>query len=163
MSLLVNSNVLFVAINFFVAFFSDLILNFLSSNYGSRFYKSDIIKSLQPYFKNRSILKAASDAGVTVGVVLIICMVFSFYLLGYAVPNNTFELLQFIVISFIFGYISDVLIEQWQIFGTDLDEYYKVAGAGFWGALALVFSVIISYLKQKIFLPEFIKIWREIL
>lgn len=161
-SFLVNSNLLFVIINFFVAFFSDLILNFLSSNYGSRFHKSAIIKSLQIYFKNRSILKAAVDAGLTVVLVLLTCMVFSFYLLGFAVPNNTFKLLQFIVITFILGYIADVKIEEWGVFGNDLDKYYKVAGAGFWGAFALVFSVVISYLKQKIILPEFIKIWREI-
>jgi hypothetical protein len=159
---LVNSNVLFVIINFFVAVFSDLILNFLSSNYGSRFHKSAIIKSLQKYFKKRSILKAAFDAGLTVVVVLLLCMIFSFFLLGFAVPNNTFQLIQFIIVCFIFGYITDVKIEEWKIFGDDLDKYYKVAGAGFWGALALVFSVVISYLKQKIILPEFIKIWREI-
>ena len=89
-------------------------------------------------------------------------MIFSFFLLGFAVPNNTFQLIQFIIVCFIFGYIADVKIEEWKIFGNDLDKYYKVAGAGFWGALALVFSVVISYLKQKIILPEFIKIWREI-
>jgi hypothetical protein len=32
----------------------------------------------------------------------------------------------------------------------DLDLYYKVAGAGLWGALAFVFSIIISYIIQKI-------------
>jgi hypothetical protein len=156
----VNSNLLFVIINFFVSFFSDLILNFLSSNYGSRFHKSDIIKSLQIYFKTRSILRAAVDAGVTVVLVLLLCMIFSFFSLGFAVPTNTFELIQFIIVCFVFGYIADVKIEEWGIFGDGLDKYYKVAGAGFWGALALVFSVIISYMKQKIILPEFIKIWR---
>ena len=67
---MVNSNLLFVIINFFIAFFSDLILNFLSSNTCSKIYTSAIIKSLQPYFKNRSILKAAIDACITVVVVL---------------------------------------------------------------------------------------------
>lgn len=158
----VNSNVLFVIINFFVAFFSDLILNFLSSNYGSRFHKSAIIKSLQIYFKNRSISKAAIDAGLTVLIVLVFCMLCSFYLLGFAAPNNIYELIQFSIISFILGYIADIKIEEWKIFGNDLDNYYKIAGAGFWGALALLFSVVISYINQKIILPEFIKIWREI-
>ena len=159
---MVNSNLLFVIINFFIAFFSDLILNFLSSNTGSKIYTSAIIKSLQPYFKNRSILKAAIDAGITVVVVLLICMVTSFYLLGFSVPNNIYELMLFCILSFVFGYIADIEIERWKIFGNDLDEYYKVAGAGFWGAMALVFSIMISYITQKIILPEFIKIWREI-
>ena len=61
----------FVLLNFLVAFFSDLILNFLSSNTGSRFHKSRIIKSLQIYFKKRSIFRAGFDAGLTVVIVLI--------------------------------------------------------------------------------------------
>ena len=35
-------------------------------------------------------------------------------------------------------------------FGNELDLYYKVAGAGLWGALAFVFSIIISYIIQHI-------------
>ena len=160
---LVQSDALFVLLNFSVAFFSDLMLNFLSSNYGSTFHTSAIIKSLQPYFKKRSILKAGLDAGITVVVVLLICMLISYMLQKTAVPNTGMELLVFCSISFILGYCADILIEKWKIFGNDLDEYYKEAGAGLWGALALVFSILISYIKQKIILPEFIKIWREIL
>jgi len=147
----------FVLLNFSVAFFSDLILNFLSSNTGSRFHKSRIIKSLQIYFKKRSIFRAGLDAGLTVIIVLIMCMVISKLILGYLVPNNWLQLLYFCIICFILGYIADIKIEDWKIFGNDLDNYYKVAGAGFWGALALVFSVVISFIKQKYFLAYFIK------
>ena len=40
---------------------------------------------------------------------------------------------------------------KFKIFGNSLDLYYKVAGAGLCGALAFVFSIIISYYIQNIF------------
>jgi hypothetical protein len=49
------------------------------------------------------------------------------------------------------GYSIDIIIDKLKIFGNDLDLYYKTAGAGLWGALAFVFSIIISYIIQKIF------------
>jgi hypothetical protein len=36
-----------------------------------------------------------------------------------------------------------------KIFGNKLDRYYKELGAGFWGATAFVFSIVISYNIQK--------------
>ena len=141
---------LFVLINFFVGFFSDIILNYLSTNNGQKFFKSEIIKSLRPYFDKRSLLKAAVDAGLTVVIVLILCMLIAHLLFGVSTPNTIFELGGFLILCFILGYVADILIEKTHIFGNDLDEYYRIAGAGFWGALALVFSVIISYIKVKI-------------
>jgi hypothetical protein len=44
----------------------------------------------------------------------------------------------------------DILIEKYKIFGNTLDEYYKDAGAGFWGAVAFIMSIMISYGIQSL-------------
>ena len=62
--------------------------------------------------------------------------------------NN--ELIKFVCLAFPLGYIIDIIIDKFKIFGNELDLYYKTAGAGLWGALAFVFSIIISYLIQNI-------------
>jgi hypothetical protein len=72
--------------------------------------------------------------------------------LGFYIPHNNNELIKFIGIAFPLGYAVDIIIDRFKIFGNDLELYYKIAGAGLWGALAFVFSIIISYLIQKYFL-----------
>ena len=143
---------LFVLLNFWIGFFSDMLLNFLSTKQGSRFFNSTIIKSLRPYFDKRGVLQAAIDAGLTIIIVLMIAMVTSHVILGFSTPNNIKQLTYFIPIAFAYGFIADIFIKDFKIFGNDLDKYYTVAGAGFWGALALVFSVVLSYIKEKFIL-----------
>jgi hypothetical protein len=69
---------------------------------------------------------------------------------GFYVPNNNNELIKFLIIAFPLGYIIDIMIDKLKIFGSSLNLYYEAAGAGLWGALAFVFSIIISYIIQKI-------------
>jgi len=102
--------------------------------------------SLKPYFKNKSIIQSAIYAGITIIIALLINMVITKNIFGFCVPRNNIELLKFICIAFPLGYIIDIMIDKFKIFGKSLDLYYKVAGAGLWGALAFVFSIIISYL-----------------
>jgi hypothetical protein len=133
----------FILINFIVSFFSDLILNLLS-----QFKKSPAsIRALQPYFKyyNSSILTAVY-AGITVVSVLLITILFSSFFLGFTEPRNKKELLKFLLLAFPLGYSADVLIYKYHIFGKSLDPFYKIAGAGFWGAIAFLASIVISYL-----------------
>ena len=59
---------LFILLNFWVGFFSDILLNFLSTKTGSKLFNSQIIKSLRPYFKKRGVIRAALDAGKNSGV-----------------------------------------------------------------------------------------------
>ena len=143
---------LFLLLNFWVGFFSDLILNFLSTKRGSRLFNSQIIKSLQPYFKKRGVLQAGISAGLTVVIVLLFVMFVSSLLLGFSTPGNIKQLMFFTPLAFVFGFIANILIKDFKIFGNDLDKYYKIAGAGLWGGAALTFSVIISYIKQKFIL-----------
>ena len=138
----------FIFINFIVSFISDIILNDLSN---SSYINSPIIKSLQPYFKNKLIIEAAFYAGLTVILTLIPIVIMHKYLLPLLkIP----EILLIILLGFIIGYLVDILIEKLDIFGTTLHHYYKLAGSGFYGGLAIVFSIIISYILQIYLLPN---------
>jgi len=144
--------IIFIIINFIVSALSDVSLNLLSRNSLTKDYNLKIILSLRPYFKNKSIVKCAVYAGITIVVALLINILISKKMFGFYIPHNNTELIKFILIAFPLGYAIDIIIDKLKIFGNDLDLYYKVAGAGLWGALAFVFSIIISYSIQHIFL-----------
>jgi hypothetical protein len=137
---------IFIIIVFIVSALSDILLNFLSRNLLTQKYNLKIILSLKPYFKNKSIIQSAVYAGITIIVALLINMLISKTIFGFYVPDNNSELIKFICIAFPLGYVIDILIDKLKIFGSSLNLYYKAAGAGLWGALAFVFSIIISYL-----------------
>ena len=138
----------FVFINFIVGFISDIILNDLSRKPATLLFPSKIIQSLNIYFINKSIIQAAIYAGITVVVILIpTVLLFNMYF-------NVFEdKILFTGCSFIVGYIADIIIDKMNIFGNTLKPFYKLAGSGLWGGLAIAFSVIISYLIQIYLLP----------
>lgn len=138
----------FIFINFIVSFLSDIILNDLSR---SSYINSPIIKSLQPYFQKKLIIEAGFYAGLTVVLTLIPILILHKYLLPiFDIP----ELLLFTLLGFIIGYLVDILIEKIDIFGPSLHQYYKLAGSGFYGGLAIVFSIIVSYILQIYLLPN---------
>ena len=132
---------LFIFLNFSVAFISDVILRFLSTQ-----NINPIITSLKPYFKNKSIMYAGFLAGLTIVSALLISLSVCYLYFGFLIPSNYNEMIYFLLISFILGYIIDYLIYKWQLFGKSLNQYYQLAGAGFWGSLAFLFSIIISYI-----------------
>jgi hypothetical protein len=113
------------------------------------------IKALLPYFKYYdSIIITAGLAGLTVVSVLLITMFISYFLLGFAVPvNSNYRLLNFLILAAPLGYIADQFIYKYQIFGKLLNPYYRIAGVGWWGMLAFVFSIIISYFISLLFVP----------
>jgi hypothetical protein len=132
----------FIFINFFVGFISDLVLNILSRIK----YSPPSIRSLYKYFKYYdSAILPAIYAGLTVISVLIPVMVVSYFIFGFATPVNKTQLLLLILLSIPFGYVADVIIYKYHIFGNKLDSFYEIAGAGFWGAMALIFSIVVSW------------------
>jgi len=137
----------FLFINFVVAFLSDVILNDLSTN-------SDFLHSLKPYFQDQSIIKSGLYAAITIEVALIITIVVFYALLGSFLPTNNTHLLYFCFIAFLVGYLMDVAIDKFRVFGNRLVLYYKEFGAGFWGAAAFLFSILASYFIQKQILPH---------
>ena len=143
-----NNVYTFIFINFIVSFISDIVLNDLSTLNN---YKS--LESLAPYFKDKYILEAGLYAGLTIGVALILIMIVSSITLGYYVPKTGYQLAQYCFLAYILGYIIDVLIEKLSVFGTSLDKFYETVGSGHSGAIAFVFSIIISYFLQHNLLP----------
>ena len=156
--------IVFIIIVFIVSALSDILLNLLSRNQLTKDYNLKIILSLKPYFKNKSMIQCAVYAGITIVIALLINILISKILFGFYIPHNNTELIKFILIAFPLGYAIDIIIDKLKIFGSSLDLYYKVAGAGLWGALAFVFSIIISYLIQNIFLLYFfLKKWKLVI
>jgi len=131
---------IFVFLVFAVSFFSDIVLNDLSTHY---------ITTLKPYFQNHSILKCALDAGITVLCGLFLTMGISFLFFRFLVPTTLKTLLYFCGIAFVIGFILDIVIYKAKIFGNRLDLYYKTYGAGLWGSIAFLFAIVISYFIQK--------------
>ena len=141
---------IFLVINFIVAFISDIFLRILSINY-------NIISSLKPYFKSISIIESCLYASIIIDIALIITIFFSKFINGFMIPNNYIELIRFSFLAFIIGYIIDILIYKIRLF-SNLDLYYKEYGAGFWGSISFVFSILISYSIFKILIPLFLSI-----
>tara|TARA_Y100000287_G_C14185679_1_gene337382 strand:- start:251 stop:703 length:453 start_codon:yes stop_codon:yes gene_type:complete len=143
----------FLFINFVVSFLSDIVLNDLSRGKKPIEFSSKIIKSLDIYFENKSIIIAGILAGLTVVISLFLTTLISNLILGFSIPKNIIQLLKFCVLSFVLGFIIDILIDKVDLFGKTLRPYYKIAGSGLWGGLAFIFSIIISYIIQKHLLP----------
>lgn len=133
----------FIVLNFFVGFFSDIVLNI-----------TNIVTSLKPYFSGKTMIESAIYAGITIVCALLITMFFSDILFHFTVPNNLQELMKFSALAFFIGYISDYVIYYMHVFGNRLDLYYKTLGIGFWGAMAFLFSILISYFIQKYIIPH---------
>lgn len=138
-----------LSIYFFIGFISDLILNYLSR----QSYAPASIKALEIYFDRKTITSAplrhfvsAVNAGVTVLSAIIVIMLISQLLFGFMHPQTNHELWRFMCIAFIVGYADDILIYKTQLFGETLNPYYKIAGVGLWGAMAIIFSVLVTYI-----------------
>lgn len=140
--------ILFLVLNFFIGFVSDIVLNTLN-----------VVPELTKYFKNRNTLLAANSAGLTILSGVIILIVMSFLLFGYPYPALSLNLeyknvisyyIPYILLAFVIGWILDIIIYKLKIF-SDLDIYYDRFGVGFFGGLSLVFTVSISYFFIKIY------------
>jgi len=129
-----------------VACFSDIILNYISH----QTWSTQTIRSLKPYFDKHGPILSSIYAGLTVLVVLLFTCLLSYALFGYAMPTTTYQLYMFLLLAFPIGFISDIVINRYKIFGTDLDAYYNIAGEGFWGALAFIFAIIIGWISNQI-------------
>jgi len=137
---------LFFAINFIVSFFSDIVLNILSR----QSYSPNIIKSLKPYFEKQNFVITGTYAGLTVLFALLVNSFVSHYFLEFDYPNTHNQLFKYIIIAMPIGYLLDIAIYKFKIFGNLLDSYYKLAGAGLWGMVAYIFSILISFYIMKI-------------
>jgi len=131
--------VIFIVLNFLIGFFSDIGLNLMN-----------IVPSLKPYFKNKTIIGSAFYAGLTILVALFVTMILSSMIFGFLIPLQLEQFYKFIILTAIIGYLADWYIFKAKVFGQDLDEYYKSLGIGFWGSAAFVVSVTMSYFLVKL-------------
>jgi hypothetical protein len=129
---------------FFVGFFSDIILNLLSSKY---------IPSLVPYFKNKTTIEAGIYAGLTILSAIIPLILISKKLFGEYIPNNN-NIIIIIILGFIIGYIYDIIIDKFNIFGEPLKPFYKEYGSGFLGGASVVFTILV-YKFMVFFVKDF--------
>ena len=149
-----NTVSVILLIYFFIGFLSDLVLNYLSR----QSYAPATVKALEIYFERKEI-KSASwraiisgvNAGLTiVGVLLIVMGLFKLTSSTSTWhPTTPKQLLYFLLLAFPIGWAADVIIYKTQLFGPSLNPYYKIAGAGLWGALAFIFSILVSYFLLK--------------
>lgn len=143
---MISGELLFLLLNAKIAFLSDILLNILATKkikFLEKYSFMDSLKTLKPYFLNKSMFQAAFYALLTVIIIVgIIMKIFQIFYDKY-LPENKKEIFIYLVISFIVGYIGDILIYKLDIF-PKLKTYYRVVGKGLWGAIAIVFSVFMS-------------------
>lgn len=139
----------FIIVLFLVSFLSDIVLNDLAHMASGQ---GEIIKSLRPYFANKTITKSGVFAGLTILSAFIPTAVVFNLVVGERkwIPSTLKELAIMLVIAFPIGYLYDYLIYKWHIFGDTLNDYYKIAGAGLWGAISFEFAIIITYLTINV-------------
>ena len=143
---MISDELLFLLFNAKIAFFSDIILNILATNkikFLEKYSFMNSLKTLKPYFQNKSMFKAAFYALLTVIIIVgIIMKIFQIFYDKY-LPETNKEIFIYLVLSFVVGYVSDILIYKLNIFPR-LQTYYRVVGKGLWGAIAIVFSVFMA-------------------
>ena len=135
------NEVVFFATGIIVAAFSDILLNDLS-----RFKQSgEIITSLRTYFDEKPILINALYAAITIFTAMISVSIIFRFAFGSFYPRGFIQLIIYMLIAYPIGYAFDVLIQKTMIFGSSLNKYYDVAGAGHWGAIAFMVAIIPSF------------------
>lgn len=139
-----NNELLFLIFNALIGFFSDIVINILTH------MNLSFLNSFKPYFQNKSVFKAAFYASITVLIIVGFIMELFDLIYDKYLPETKNEYIIFIILTFILGYISDIIINRVNIF-PKLKKYYKDVGEGLWGGLAIVFSVIISLILLYIY------------
>ncbi len=142
---MLSNESLFLVFNALIGFFSDIVLNIIS--------KHDIYKpvtTLRPYFENKTTFQAAFYALLTVIIIVgIIMKLFQIFYNKY-LPETKKEIFIYFILTFIVGYIGDIVIYKLNIFPR-LKTYYRVVGKGLWGSLAILFSVGLSLIGIHVY------------
>ncbi len=78
-------------------------------------------------------------------IVITLCETKQYKLIfGKFLPVSLKEIIIFIIMAFVVGWIIDVIIMKADIFGPSLRPFYEKYGAGFWGAASFVFALFIT-------------------
>lgn len=123
-----NKITIFFLLNFIVGFLSDLVIRDLVT--------IGYMQSLNEYFKDKLIIESGIYAGLTIIITLGII-----YLIYPKIDN----IKEFLAVAFIIGYIVDILIKDYKVFGDSLDAFYEEYSAGLLGSLSIIFTIVISH------------------
>ena len=144
-----------ISIYFFIGFISDVVLNYFSRQAYVPVPAS--IKALKVYFLRSSIknsvirdMVSAVNAGLTIVAAIILTMCLSHLICNFVHPRTFSQLFKFLLIAFPVGYVMDIFIYKTELFGPTLNPFYRIAGAGFWGAMAFIFSILGAYIIESI-------------
>ena len=157
---MISNELLFLLLNAKIAFVSDILLNLLVNSNVKILHEYkiyDSLKTLKPYFQNKSMFLAAFYALLTVIIIVGLIMKTFHITHDKYLPESKNEYVIFLVISFLIGYIGDIIIYEINIF-PKLKQYYRVVGKGLWGALAILFSVIVALIYLYIY-RNYYHIW----
>ena len=141
----------FLFIIFVVSAVADIVLNDLTKTQLGR--TSEIITSLEDYFRGKTILESALYAGITIVVASVLLLAITSRFAGFAVPSSWKQLGIAMLFAYGIGFVLDIVIERSRVFGSSLDRYYRVAGAGHWGAIAFLVALLCAFLIQQYLLP----------
>ena len=127
----------FILVSFAVGFVSDVVLNDLSKNVS-------MFRPLVPYFKNKFITESGICAGTTIAVATtMLLFIFKTFFNKY-LPTTQRDLVIFLVIGYILGFLLDIVICRANVFGETLKPYYDSFGCGNSGAIAFIFAIVVS-------------------
>ena len=157
---MISNELLFLLLNAKIAFVSDILLNILVNSNVKILHEYkiyDSLKTLKPYFQNKSMFLAAFYALLTVIIIVGLIMKTFHITHDKYLPESKKEYFIFLVISFLIGYIGDIIIYEINIF-PKLKQYYRVVGKGLWGALAILFSIIVALIYLYIY-RNYYHIW----
>ena len=88
----------FVFVNFLVSATADIVLNDISNYY-------NLLPSLKPYFREKSILFAALLAGLTIVGATLLLLPLSKLLFGFYVAKTFKQLIMFLALSYPIGFV----------------------------------------------------------
>ena len=158
---MISNELLFLLLNAKIAFVSDILLNLLVNSNVKILHEYkiyDSLKTLKPYFQNKSMFLAAFYALLTVIIIVGLIMKTFEIIYDKYLPESINEYVIFLILTFIIGYIGDIIIYKINIF-PKLKQYYRVVGKGLWGALAILFSVIVALIYLYIY-RNYYHIWQ---
>lgn len=130
--------ILFGIYLFIISLISDIVIHY----FAIQPHANIILKSLRPYYNAYGNILSPLLAAITVVVVFII-QIFTWYVIfSHLFPTSYIQTWIFMGMAVIYGYVADVFIDKFHVFGNTLEKYYAIPGAHVWGILAYLFALI---------------------
>ena len=141
----------FLFVNAMVAFICGVVLYDMS-----RMDKSPkVIKSLRPYYDQKSVVRS-SLMGVAILVVsLVITMMICSHFFKFMVPKKMEDVLRMIVVAYGVGFVINKVVDVSGMMGNRLQDVYNFFGlSGHLGAMSLVVCIVVSHLIHGYLIPK---------